>query len=367
MEQKLFIPLKVSSKFPICNLPLRLDTYNNCTHQCSYCFSNNRQIGKRNLNASPNIHWLKNKFKKIYDDGNVNKDNFLEVLLKNRITLHCGSQSDPFQPQELVYHNTRDIVDLCNQYNQKILFSTKNDTYYDVPLTPNLHTFQLSVSSTIDFDFEVNAPLFKDRYGFYQRLIQEGFKVGIRIQPYIPSISDVEDIVTKFDEAEHFTVESIKLVPGAKINRELIESMGLKEDDFTNMGLLNLKPEIRYSLYISIIKIFKKYDVSYSIADNDLHYLGNNKCCCGDNLIDNSTHFCNTELLHTIGKNYTLNDVFNLSKEYMDCKCSSLFNSDRRNGCVTFKDYYLDRFNRSSSTFSPKFQYYDFMFQSRLF
>ena len=51
------------------------------------------------------------------------------------------------------------------------------------------------------------------------------------------------------------------------------------------MGLLNLKPEIRLKMYEPFINFFKENNIPYSIADNDLHYLSTNKCCCGDKLV----------------------------------------------------------------------------------
>ena len=103
--------------------------------------------------------------------------------------------------------------------------------------------------------------------------------------------------------------------------------------------------------------MFEESGLSDSIADNDLHYLWNNCCCCGDELVDEVIPFSNTELLRRFGMDYSLEEVFDLAEDYLDCRCASLFNSDRRNGCVTVEDFYRDRFDRSSSVFSPKFQY----------
>ena len=36
MEYKKFTPLNVSSKFAICGLPLRVDTYKTCSFNCKY-------------------------------------------------------------------------------------------------------------------------------------------------------------------------------------------------------------------------------------------------------------------------------------------------------------------------------------------
>ena len=367
MTIKKFQPLKVSSKFPICALPLRLDSYNTCTYNCKYCYSNNRLIGERDTESIPNYMWLKNKFSKVYDLGDANRKNFLECLLKDRITLHGGSHCDLFQPLEKKHEHTKRIVELCNEYSQKILFSTKTDNLYDVPLNPALHSFQLSFSSTDDkLGLEENVPSFEKRHELYKELLDKGFRVGIRIQPYIPNVTQLEEIVDTFEDAVHFTVEHIKFVPGNPINDELIKVMGLENEHFTNLGLLISDAFTRYNHYMdSVVPVFEDKGLSYSIADNDLHYLGNNDCCCGDGLVSEVTHFNNTELLHRFGLDYDLDTVFELGEEYLDCRCSSLFNSDRRNGCVSFSDFYEDRFDRSSSVFSPKFQYR--CSQSRLF
>ena len=354
----MFYPIRVSSKFPICGLPLRLDSYNNCQYNCRYCFGDNRRIGLRDEDSSPNIQWLKNKFHKVYDEKDIDKTNFLEVLLKNHITLHGGSQSDCFQPQESELHYTQAVVELCNEYEQKILFSTKSDNLFGVDVNPELHSFQLSVSNTNDDNFlEPNVPEFQDRVRFFRELLDSGFKVGIRIQPYINGVTDVEKIVDVFDGAVHFTLESIKLVPGNPDNPELMKYVKYRKRDFTNLGLLNVKPEIRLMYYDGLVKLFEDRSLSYSIADNDLHHMGNNYCCCGDALIMQDTLFHNTRLLQK-SKNYSMEVVFNEGSDYLDCNCSSLYVSDKRNGCRTVKEFYEDRFDRKTSTFSPKFQYY---------
>lgn len=39
-----FNGLNVSSKFAICGLPLRVDSYKTCSFGCKYCFANGRKI-----------------------------------------------------------------------------------------------------------------------------------------------------------------------------------------------------------------------------------------------------------------------------------------------------------------------------------
>ena len=361
IENKTFNPLNVSSKFAICGLPIRVDTYKTCSFGCKYCFSNYRKIMEfdKQLQVG-NIKSVERKLDKIFNKGEIKPENFLDVLISEGYDWHCGGMSDPFQPAEKKFQITKQLLDVTNKYGIHILFSTKSDTTYDCDIRPDLHTFQLSVTNVDNrTDVEPNVPSIEERYKFYKSLKERGFKVGIRIQPFIPKISTL-DIVDKFKDADHFTIEGLKLVPQNKEHKEyLLELTGLKSSDFTQMGLLNLKPEIRLELYKPFIKKLQENNISYSIADNDLHQLGTSKCCCGDALIHKSTDFNNTAMLHKYGIDYTKEQVDSeILKCGVDCcKCNQLFTSNRQEGCVTVRDFYDKRFDRKSSPFSPKFLY----------
>jgi len=45
MEYSKFDPLDATSKFPICGMPIRIDSYRTCTFGCKYCFANARGLG----------------------------------------------------------------------------------------------------------------------------------------------------------------------------------------------------------------------------------------------------------------------------------------------------------------------------------
>jgi len=129
-------------------------------------------------------------------------------------------------------------------------------------------------------------------------------------------------------------------------------------DDFTQMGLLNLKPHIRKSLYKPIIEWMEENHKSYSISDNDLRSLSNSKCCCGDALVKNATDFNTTAMIMDYGTDYALENVMDRVCELgcQDCVCKSLFTSNRTNGCSTVQEFYKERFHKKSSPFSPEFQ-----------
>lgn len=359
MNLKKFTPLSVSSKFAICGIPLRVDTYKTCSFGCKYCFSNCRVIMEfeKQLQVA-NLQWLEKKLDKVYNKGLYNSEMFLDILLNDKITWHCGGMSDPFQPIENKLNITSDMINITNKHDVSILFSTKSDTVYNANIRPDLHTFQLSVTNIDNRkDIEPNVPNIEKRIKFYKDLKSDGFKVGIRVQPFMPNITTI-DIIETFKDADYFTIEGIKIVPQNKEHKEeILRFLNIDRDNFTQMGLLNLKPEFRIKMYEDFINKLREYNIPFSIADNDLHYISSGKCCCGDPLIKKSTTFNNTYLLNQKGLNYTLNDVKEGLGDCANCKCSQLFTSNRTEGCKTVEEFFNKRFDRASSPFSPKFQY----------
>lgn len=356
---KQFNPLNVSSKFAICGLPIRVDTYKNCSFECKYCFANSRKVMEFSKELQiGNIKQVELLLHKIFDLKKINNNNLLEVLISQKITWHCGGMSDPFQPAEKKFQITKKLVDLSNKYKIPILFSTKSNTYYDCEMNPELHTFQLSITNIYNRkDIEPNVPDIKERYKFYKELKEKGFKVGIRIQPFLPNITDLK-LVEMFKDADNFTLEGIKIVPQNEEHKKyILKILNLDKSQFTQMGLLNLKPTIRLEMYKPFINYFQQNHISFSIADNDLHYIGTNKCCCGDSLVSKSTSFNNTSMIMKYGENYTITEIIKELGKCADCKCNQLFTSNRQEGCINVKEFYEKRFNRKTSPFSPKFQY----------
>ena len=78
---------------------------------------------------------------------------------------------------------------------------------------------------------------------------------------------------------------------------------------------------------------------------------------CGDPLIKKSTNFNNTSMVYKYGTNYKLEDVLLECGNYSKCKAKHLFTSNRQEGCTTVSDFYKKRFDRSTSSMSPKFLY----------
>ena len=352
-----FEGLNVSSKFAICGLPIRIDSYKTCSFGCEYCFSNARKVMEfRKELQIANVSSIQNRLDRIYNGGKC--VSFLDVMIKNGITWHCGGMSDPFQPIEKELGVTRDILDVTNKYGIHILFSTKSDSVYDANIDNKLHSFQLSISNVYNrSDIEPNVPNIDKRLKFFNMLKDAGFRVGVRIQPFIPNVSNLE-IVKMFHNADHFTLEGIKIVPQNEEQKSFVrEVLGLDLSSFTQMGLLNLKPSVRMRLYEPFIKYFNDNGISYSIADNDLRYLSNNRCCCGDSLVSKSTSFNVTSMIANYGRDYSLSDVLSEcdASGCLECDVRGLFTSNRVGNCHSVSDFYKKRFYDKASPFSPMF------------
>lgn len=358
MEYKKFNAINVSSKIAICGLPLRIDSYKTCTFNCRYCFSNNRKIMEFNKELQvANINQFEKTLKRVHIDKNIKENSLVDNLLNEDITLHWGGMSDPFQPIEKKLGVTKQLIDISNKYNKHILFSTKSDTTYDCDIRPDLHSFQLSfTSSKTNNELEPNVPSFENRVKFYKELKSKGFKVGIRIQPFIPGITDVE-LIEIFKDADYFTIEGLKLVPQNKEQKQFVyDYLGLSPELFTQKGLLNLKEEVRTNLYQEFIEKLNYYNIPFSIADNDMRAITSSKCCCGEPLVRKSTDFNTTAMIFNYCE-YDLDDVVKSCPDaIMKSKASQLFTSNRTEGCVTLREFYDKRFDRKSSPFPPKFQ-----------
>ncbi len=359
---KTFDALRVSSKFGICGLPLAADTYKGTScFDCRYCEAKDRQImPTSDTLAVANMEKMEKTLERVLGKGILRPDNLLDALLVRRMTIHLGSMSDPLQPCEAQYHITRAFIELTKQYGLPVLLSSKTADTFGIEFDPSLHAFQLSISNIDNRkDIEPGVPDIEDRMRFFKDLKRRGFRVGIRLQPYIPGVSNPE-VVDMFRDADHFVVEGIKIVPQDKeYVATMLELLGLQREDFVLRGLLQLDPELRLKAYAPLIERFERYGLSYSIADNDLRYLGNNICCCGDALSGHTHGFDTTAMIQKCGIDYTKDDLVAAIRKSgcAGCKAKSLFASNRQKDGETVEEILANRYERKCSPSSPKHQY----------
>ena len=138
---------------------------------------------------------------------------------------------------------------------------------YGADIRPDLHSFQLSISNIHDNKaWEPNVPSIESRYRFYRELKNRGFKVGIRIQPFIPGVTGT-DIIDKFKDADFFTLESIKIVPQkTAYSEKILNLIDMNRSDFKFEGLYNMLPELKLEEYVLSAEFFHKIQLPQGLC-----------------------------------------------------------------------------------------------------
>lgn len=131
--------MQLTSQFKFCPMAFRMDMYRNCTFGCRYCFANMNafhEIGTGlTVTREADIERVRNTFKTALETDKKSMSVIVE-LLRNRVPIHCGGMSDPFQKREFQMGLTKELIKISKQYNYPIVFSTKTATlpreYYDL-------------------------------------------------------------------------------------------------------------------------------------------------------------------------------------------------------------------------------------------
>lgn len=302
-------------KLPICGVPLRCDPYIGCTFGCTYCFARFvSNDSKQDTVKVADVNDLEEYMYGIHilNDGRI--DNLKDKMVKEKYTWHCGGMADPFQPAEQLYQNTAKVIEISKKYNQTILFSTKSDTVYNANITPELHTFQLSITNmNNDKSMEPNVPPIDKRIEFYKQLKKEGFKVGIRVQPFYPD-NFTDELVDTFRDADQFIFQTQKIYAGnTEYNNTIVKKYGLQMSDYDcNGSSYRIKGEIAKVMYNKAITKLEKYGIPYSaVSGHCMGVTNNHKCCCGDRLVPKPTNFSYLSMYGQYGCQYTMEQLKN--------------------------------------------------------
>ena len=277
-------PLLPTSQFPMCGNCFRADMYKGCAFGCDYCFANNRGGNFERDFQVANVDLIRKWFKEAIEDGDVS--NIKKECLNNRVPIHLGGLSDPFQKCEEKYRASYRFLEISKYYKYPVNISTKtshlDDMYWEI-LDPKIHTFSLSILGYSDEyvrTWESATPLATERIAFAKELKERGFWVSIRIQPII-LMEEVEKLIKASENyVDYYTVEHLKLpVDNADVCKRLLQKMyGVKtqlvakgrEYEFDSV---TKRKNIEYIKSITNVKI--------GCGDNDLHVLSDSLNCCG--------------------------------------------------------------------------------------
>jgi hypothetical protein len=345
--------LNVSSKLGFCGMPLRGDTNSTCPHGCTYCFSNARVIRKR---QNPFIAKEKSMAKEIENPSTV-----IGEFLSAGIPIHWGGMSDPFFSPQIAELTTKlsNIIGL-----HPIMYSSKGVNFDENKFDKETRAFQFSISMSDEMAkvLEPDAPLPSARIQKAIEMKKKGFWVAVRLQPYIPKITDEIVPMLKQVEWDYIVIEGLKIVPQSPddYKNSLIASVGLKRDDFFQFGLLNLNLQLRVDHYSKFLQELEGYKIG--MGDNDLHFLSDSSVCCGTDTIKGWNNYFSTTTHLVRTKEYiSENDLSEMW--FPNGSIKSLFTSNRVEGdrddlfgkdeANTTREYFKRRFYKDGSPFSP--------------
>jgi len=177
----------VLAKCTLKNRDYRVDPYVGCEHYCYYCYA---------LNQSE-TDWTKEIL--IYKDITGSLSEELEKISPQ--TIYMGWQTDPYQPCEAEYRQTRQVLELLLEKGFSASILTKSDLVIrDMDILQEMGSASVSVSVTFNDNrirqqFEANTINTEDRIGALVKLREAGIKTSALICPVIPYITDVTPLI----------------------------------------------------------------------------------------------------------------------------------------------------------------------------
>ncbi len=165
----------------------QVDTYVGCGHYCYYCYAMDEA----------ETDWRKEIL--IHEDITGQLSEELEKIPPQKIYL--GYKTDPYQPCETEYRQTRQVLELFLEKGFSASILTKSDLVIrDIDLLKEMNSAAVSVSvafsdNNIRRQFEANTINTEDRITALRQLKEAGVKTGALICPVIPYITDAELLI----------------------------------------------------------------------------------------------------------------------------------------------------------------------------
>ena len=254
------------SQIPICDVPIRFDTYTGCTHACEYCFVKRlTDIKKVGIGESP---------KQLLDFIN-GKRNKTTSWCDWDIPIHWGGVSDPFQPCEKIHKRSYEALKVFADTQYPYIVSTKGKIagekdYIDIISRTNC-VFQLSAISAVYDKYEKGASTFEERMSIAEKLAPKVKRVVIRAQPFILEIEDalIENL-KRFKEIGVYGV----VLEGMKYKTKRSDTEKFKGDNVIKKSLLR-------NAFQRIKEACHENNIVFLCGENRLRSMGDSLTCCG--------------------------------------------------------------------------------------
>lgn len=198
------------------NFDYQVDTYIGCEHYCYYCYAL----------TQAEIDWSKEIL--------IHKDIVGQLIEEiDRISpqrIYMGYHTDPYQPCEAEYHQTRKVLELFLQKEFSASILTKSDLVVrDIDILKEMNDANVSVSVAFNDNrtrrlFEHNTMGTEKRIEALRQLKKAGVRTGALLCPVIPYITD-----------------AIQLVDMLQPYVDVIWIYGLSIDDRSGLNWLNFQ------------------------------------------------------------------------------------------------------------------------------
>lgn len=290
--------LALSSQFPFCGIPLRLDAYSRCQFACRYCFASARggATGERKIRVA-DPERLARRLNRLACGAPA--ASVLDEMLQARVPIHFGGMSDPFMPMERERGITLALLKTLAAHAYPALISTKgvlpaSEPYLSLLARPNF-AVQFSIttaSDTLSRKVDAGAPTTSERFNAMLRLSEAGAKTAVRHQPLLPTRTfEAAELVERSASAgaRHYAVEHLKLpVEAGGVQAKLLsEALGLDlhahyaQANATRVGREWVLPvSERLSVVLDLKIATHAAGLSFGAADSDLLHLSDGAVCC---------------------------------------------------------------------------------------
>lgn len=258
--------IESGTQVTLCDMPIRIDTYKGCSHNCKYCF----------VKAGYDISKIKpsncvEALKRFIDGQRTQLTNWCDW----NIPLHWGGVSDPFQPIEQKYKISLECLKVFAETQYPFVVSTKGrllatDEYLEVLKRCNA-VVQISMICDKYDRLDTGAPTYQERLEMCRRIAPNCKRLIVRIQPYMHEV--LADVISNLPKLKEAGVYGIT-----------IEGMKFKKK---KVGLIKVGGDICYPKellkadYERIKQECHKIGLKFYCAENRLRTMGDDMCCCG--------------------------------------------------------------------------------------
>lgn len=287
-----------------CSMPMTMDTYNNCSFKCKYCFSQyQRGIGAaKNDYLKQNVHWVNpDKVKKIFLEPDSSQ--FGEYIKAKKV-FQWGGLSDQFDENERKHGITLELLRFFREIDYPISFSTKsvwwlNDSRYTELFKDNPKWNVKFSIITLDEEkariIEGGVPSPKERLKAIEKFsnLNSGgatlrlrpFIIGITTPTYLDLIREAYNCGSRAVSTEFFCVEqrSNLLKEKMPIFNELcgFDVMEFYRKCSVGSGYLRLNRNVKRPFVDNMKNLCDELGMRFYVSDAHFKELSCNGSCCG--------------------------------------------------------------------------------------